>query len=95
MKKTLVIAASILCAVTVRAQTNAQTAMPAATPSPQTCLSGELTERGSNQLFMCNKTGSWVPMAANAPATPVASASDVEAALERATDGFIGSFRRR
>jgi hypothetical protein len=92
MKKTLVFAVSFLCAVSVRAQTNAQTA--AAAPSVQSCLSGELTERGGNQLFMCNKTGSWVPMAM-APATPVASASDVEAALERATDGFIGSFRRR
>jgi hypothetical protein len=95
MKKKLVIAASIFGAVSVRAQTGAQTAIPAATRSAKTCLSGALTVRGSNQLFMCNKMGSWVAMAAMAPATPVASASDVEAALERATDEFTGSFRRR
>lgn len=94
MRKVLVFAISFLCATTVHAQTNTQTAI-AEEPSAKTCLLGALTERGSNQLFMCDKTGTLAPVEASVTVTSGASASEVEAALGRATDAFTGAFRRR
>ncbi len=51
--------------------------------------------RGKNQLFVCDKSGAWVNVQSLVQTGSAPAASDVEAVLERASDGITSSFRSR